>query len=134
MIGVSVVEPFTFEWNEVPVGSCRINAVATDNEGNSHTSPSVIVTVYDATGILNRNDGDLALYPNPVSGELILSLDEKYSVEAEFTMYNGLGIIIRKETLTGSEHRLDLKDVPSGIYIVKISDGQDTLVRKIIKK
>jgi pectate lyase len=134
LLGVSITEPFTYIWSDPEAGSYNITAVATDNEGNSDTSPLIYIYIRDVTGIHDQDFGDVRLYPSPLSGELIIQLGSKFSAQAEFTLYNSLGLLIMKERLSGAENRLDLGDLEGGIYIVTITSRQETLIRKIIKK
>jgi len=59
--------------------SYSITAIATDNVGNLDISQVVSITVINAIGIQDGDGGDVTLYPNPVSGELVLHLGERFT-------------------------------------------------------
>ena len=132
LIGYSTTEPFTLTWKGAAFGTHVLTARATDNEGNSSVSAPIIIIVR-ATGIDKQFAGDVVLYPNPVSGDLILNLGDYYSADAYLTICNSLGDIIMKRTLSGSEHVLDMKALPGGVYFITLTSREGTIVRKIIK-
>jgi pectate lyase len=134
LLGVSSVAPFSYTWSDVEAGSYRITAIAIDNDGNSDTSQAVSITVIDATGLQAGDHTDVTLYPNPVSGELVLHLGDRFSDEAECTLYSSLGVMIMNEFLSGSEHRLNLKEIRGGVYFLAITSRQRTIVRRLIKE
>jgi beta-glucanase (GH16 family) len=45
LLGTSTTSPYSFNWNNVPLGTYTITAVATDNDGNTTTSDAVTITV-----------------------------------------------------------------------------------------
>src|SRR5204863_1633344 len=45
LIGTDATAPYTFSWTNVPAGSYRLTAIATDNAGVSTTSTAVNITV-----------------------------------------------------------------------------------------
>ncbi len=47
-LGASSVSPHSFTWNDVPVGIHTLRAVATDNEGATNTSTSIVIEVIRA--------------------------------------------------------------------------------------
>src|SRR5690606_4168394 len=68
------------------------------------------------------------IYPNPTSGELLISTSNKISTT---TLYDLSGKIV----LNGSSKRLDLTSLPKGVYILNVIfvDGSST-TEKVIKK
>jgi hypothetical protein len=84
-----------------------------------------------------NNLPELKVYPNPVSSELNVSL-RGFTENFEITLIDNLG----KEVLTRSfetnvgvfNGKLDISSLPSGLYIVKVSDGSKTAHSKIVKK
>ena len=44
-----------------------------------------------------------------------------------------MGEVVMKETLSDNEHILDLKALPSGVYLITVISEQGTISRKIIK-
>lgn len=88
----------------------------------------------DYTGLNKLTSDELSVYPNPVSDILTVNLNNNGSGSACLTIYNCLGKIVMNETLTGSKHILDLEALPKGVYLIKLTGGQEEIIGKIIKK
>jgi len=73
------------------------------------------------------NPINLSIYPNPVVDKLFI---QGLSIPAKISVYNLLGKLVFSKT-TSSE--INLNNLQSGIYIVKIVDNQKEIVRRFIK-
>lgn len=82
----------------------------------------------------NLNESSFDFYPNPVVDHLILKVngDNNYSV----SIYNLSGKLVKNINLlkSNSETRLDMNKLSSGIYFMKVTNGTNSFVEKIIKK
>lgn len=74
-----------------------------------------------------------ALYPNPVSTEINISFP-KDADQAEFKLYNVLGKMVIKANINPLKNRVDVSELPSGMYIVSITSNNKTTSFKIIKE
>jgi hypothetical protein len=123
---------FTYSWS--PGGS---------NNTNILISPTV-TTIYTVTGASNQgctssitttvtvgnvgireyhSDSRVSLYPNPSAGSVNIILEDFFA--AEFALFDVSGKIILKTKLTEKENLLDLSLLEKGIYLYKISAGQN---------
>ncbi|WP_075343552.1 T9SS type A sorting domain-containing protein [Tenacibaculum agarivorans] len=86
---------------------------------------------------LNKRNS-FTIWPNPTDGELIyLQLQEPIEQEVQITVYSISGTAIFNEykpKLEGTRYSLSLKDVPKGVYIVKIVTAKQNLQSKLIIK
>lgn len=75
---------------------------------------------------------DIEIFPNPVSDVLTIKTQEVLS-NASIEIRNSTGKLIKSlnSSLPGS---VSLRNIPSGIYFMKFSMGQEYYVTKIIKK
>lgn len=80
------------------------------------------------------NQYHINVFPNPVSDELTLKPNDYFLGKTYLTLYNILGEKIIKETLSGSEHRMDMKAVPNGVYFITVTGKQGNFIKKIVKK
>jgi endonuclease I/chitodextrinase len=74
---------------------------------------------------------DLRIYPNPTS---LNYLYVHYHENANVEVFNILGKRISTNTISTSQPRLDISNLSSGIYLLKISNGESSTTRKIIKQ
>ena len=86
----------------------------------------------------NTLKNELSVYPNPTSETANIDYSISNNGRIRITLCNILGEkikdIIEKDDLTGSHHTsIDLKDISSGIYFVKMYfNGNNSLTRKIV--
>lgn len=73
----------------------------------------------------------LVLYPNPVTNELNLAVSNSEIVE-NVTIYNLTGQLVK--SLKGDIKTVDMSDLSSGNYFVKVQTNQGVMNKKIIKK
>ncbi|HKR03144.1 MAG TPA: T9SS type A sorting domain-containing protein [Bacteroidia bacterium] len=72
------------------------------------------------------------VYPNPSSGDLFVLYDG-ISTNIKLEIYNALGISIYSGLLSNkSEKEIRFKNFPSGIYFVKVFDGEKSYCKKLI--
>ena len=80
---------------------------------------------------LSANDQDvtnISIYPNPVVDKLFI---QGVSDATKVSIYNILGKLLVYRTIS---KEIDVDNLQSGIYIVKILDQQKEIVKKFIKK
>ncbi|MFH6998070.1 T9SS type A sorting domain-containing protein [Flavobacterium sp. FlaQc-57] len=70
----------------------------------------------------------LAIYPNPVSNQLFVSAENIQKIE----VYNMLGSLVK--TAIKDTESIDLTNLTTGNYLVKITTDQGSVTKKIIKK
>lgn len=83
-----------------------------------------------STSIKETNEKKTFFYPNPVSDILNVVSDGNYS---QIELYNNMGQNILKSSLQEGPNQINIKDVPQGIYLIKIiGSGKKTAF--LIKK
>jgi surface protein len=78
-------------------------------------------------GLDDQNQLDISIYPNPVIDKLFI---QGLSNPTKISVYDILGKLVLSKT-TSSEINVD--NLQSGIYIIKIVDEQKEIIRKFIK-
>jgi hypothetical protein len=76
---------------------------------------------------------ELSLYPNPSNGTVLLSANG-FSNRAQVEVFNILGTKVFSGNLINEKTNLDLSDLKSGVYLVKISEGKHVAVNRLILK
>ena len=79
----------------------------------------------------NTTKSKLQLYPNPANGELNVNFTNSRVIE-KISIYNFTGQLVK--TFNEYSEKLNISDLSSGIYIVKIQTDTEIFDRKIIKK
>lgn len=103
-------------------------AVNDDGEYRSQPFPvTVIVTLNTA----NFEFQNLKFYPNPVSSDLTIS--NSFPIQS-IEIYNLLGQRLINETHTSSEVNVNVSNLTSAVYLVKIKSENQTKEFKIVKE
>jgi len=126
--------PYEFTWNDVPEGRYFIRATVTDNDGRTYTSREVRVDVVDHTGISNLSEGDIAVYPIPVTHNLIISLNGKDSQGINLKIYDPMGRLLKSELLKNTLNSVGVEELPQGLLLLEFVSGDRTVLKKIIKE
>ena len=84
-----------------------------------------------------ENAGSFILYPNPTSGNLMLSFDLKQRAEIRVKLYNATGQLLQANQLKGRtgkvNHEMNLEGLPTGIYMVTVDMDNEVVGKKFIK-
>lgn len=75
----------------------------------------------------------VSIYPNPGSGTFILQSTNQPFSNLTITVFNSLGEIIFESEIRNQKIEIDLSPHPSGIYFVKVIEGDRMAVTKIVK-
>ncbi|EGV43232.1 T9SS type A sorting domain-containing protein [Bizionia argentinensis JUB59] len=101
----------------------------TVNITNQSSSYEVLNDVYAEALSNEPNVYDIQLYPNPVANSLNVRV--KDSRDANFSISNMLGQEVEKGQV--NNRSINVSNLQSGTYIIKVNDGQKPLVKKFIK-
>jgi hypothetical protein len=84
-------------------------------------------------GINEQQESRVSLYPNPASDQLTI---ESTGIPAQGTLsisnLNGQQLIARQLTLLKTQ--LDISDLPSGVYFVRLTSDKSVAMGKLIKQ
>ncbi len=122
----------------------RIEAKA--EEGNSLLSRNVLntffvkdeipvqnVNVTEASMKLNILTNDMiSIYPNPAKELFTVSIDDIQ--DAKIDIYNQAGQLVKQTTQTGINTKINIKDLSSGMYFVKVRNGDTVIVKSLLVK
>jgi hypothetical protein len=79
------------------------------------------------------NTLDVNIYPNPTTGEFIIDFIG-YETTAEISLHNYYGMKVHNTKIYHQKmEKIDISDLPGGIYIVVISTNTEKIIRKIVK-
>jgi hypothetical protein len=110
---------FTITTNEVP------------GEGSDNDDLFVddVELIYNPDGI-EENEDICFLSPNPFYGQLNLKAQE--CIQNVF-IYDQQGRCVRSLTASSNELSLDLGDLPSGLYLIRMNAGKNTIAKPVLK-
>jgi hypothetical protein len=102
------------------------NAAVMTNTVNNIISTSTVTTVT----AVNKKD-KVALYPNPANDELIIKMDnEAYT---SFVITNQVGQQLIQQHLANTGTKVNIKELPAGVYYMTLKGDNGTAVKKFVK-
>ena len=115
----------TLTITEAGTGTATVTVTADDGSGVT-TSDEFEVTVTE-TPLGLEDNVSLKVYPNPTVDFINISSDQ----QLEIRLINLHGQTLKTEN--GTSVRIDVRNLNSGMYLLKITDGKSTSTRRIIK-
>lgn len=97
----------------------------TDTEAISFTTVEIV-------GINEFFNENISVFPNPANDFITIDLGN-YTEKAEISIYDISGKIVLNKTITEENAKLDISNIPNGMYLIKISDGINTFNGKFNK-
>jgi hypothetical protein len=82
---------------------------------------------------IENEDNDFLIFPNPSSGYFNIAIPPQKQ-DLTISVYNSLGALLAMITATASSNYafFDLSEYPSGMYFLRINNGEMNVTRKII--
>lgn len=74
---------------------------------------------------------ELKIYPNPTSEMITISLPKSFAT-INLTLYDSMGKAVYESNIIGNTTTLDISHFSKGIYYAKISEGNNSTVKKLI--
>lgn len=75
----------------------------------------------------------LSLYPNPTQDKVTLELTDSFTSHINAVLTTVAGAVIEDIRLNGLQHDFDLMGQPAGVYLLRITAGDETRTWKIVK-
>lgn len=113
------------------VGLHVFNIRVKDNTGQWGPVFRNVVSVQTSLGTEEINLTNLIVYPNPVKDVLNVSFDKEIT---SVTIYNLLGQQVMAKSINANEDSIDVSNLGSGTYFVKVAAENKVKTLKIIKE
>jgi hypothetical protein len=148
LLSTSTTAPYSYTWSNVAAGIDTLTAVATDNNGLTTTSSADTIYVVTPPGMSmisasnkpqlviapDSKTFDVKVYPNPSTTTFKLVLTGSVaSARTDILITDRYGRIVETFNIASSEPILFGNDLRPGTYFVKVSQGTNTRVLKVIK-
>ena len=96
-----------------------------------HTGGTTRIALPNASNALTKLTGKV--YPNPVTNELILEYSDT-SRHLHVTLMSFAGEVIKTYPYYTQTQKILMAELPKGMYLLQIYDGEHTTVHKIVKQ
>ena len=100
-----------------------------DANNSANTKNTTFRAQKAALGVVNvtKSDDNVVLFPNPARSNVNVVFDASLGVK-NIAIYNLIGKAVSVYKVNGTSAKLDLDNVPSGIYFVRLINAQGQIV------
>ena len=131
------VNEATVYWNPDYLGDATLKVSAINNCGQGDFSEELNIFVDNTVGVNQLSSSiEMNISPNPNNGVFKFNLTTEYEKEVNIKMINYLGVIIfemeKVSAQNGFTYYFDNKNLPSGVYLISISQEDKIFSRKLI--
>ncbi len=98
---------------------------------------SLVITGISATNLNNAtfDTNSISVWPNPVANQLNITNTSNFEGDVSVKLYDLSGRLVNsKQNTAGNTIQIDTSVLSSGVYLVNITDGQNTVQKKVIKE
>lgn len=74
-----------------------------------------------------------SIFPNPTADQLIIQINNQKNQDLYSMLYDVQGNLLLRDAIHGNQHSITISNLTTGIYILKISNGKESISSKIIK-
>jgi hypothetical protein len=89
----------------------------------------------DITGINEVTDNyNVSIYPNPANDYLMINTTTNENLKIEIYTIRGQSVISTECINNASQMRIDISQLPSGMYFIRIANNQNNITKKFVKE
>lgn len=125
------------EGNTIMRVSTKFNTATTPCATNFDGEVEDYTVVVGTLGIAENSFESFSVWPNPNSGEFSIKLISSSSEAIQVTLYDIRGRKVYHQEFENTisfEQQINLNNVQSGLYILRVNDGKSNAVKKLIIK
>ena len=128
--------PYTFDWTFPGVGTYYAHAQATDDDGAIVFSTLIKITIEESTATHTlTQEQAITISPNPVEDILEVRQIESGTSISDIEVFNTFGQIQSISTSYGGKlATLDFSSLPSGVYILRIREGDQVWGYRVVRQ
>lgn len=135
--GVLVIDNWLYQYPNPVIGTrYDVTGYVNDFFGTLKLAPRAFSDVSIATGIEeSSNRSQITFYPNPANTHVTISFGNEIAREpVTVELTDAAGAMVEYQTASlGNATQVDLTRVPSGIYLLRATQGTNTHVEKLVK-
>ncbi|MEZ4775729.1 MAG: endonuclease [Bacteroidia bacterium] len=105
---------------------------STNAAGNASVSIPVTAEIIDNTALGDELTASVRVYPNPARQAFVIQINDQYRYSSNYRIFHPGGQMIASGTLQSPETTVNLEGWTSGIYIIQVNIGNQSLVQRVI--
>ncbi len=123
----------TFDPAVSGVGSFVVTYLYTDLNSCSNSDSTTIV-VNGCTAMNVAGEWQVGVYPNPFNNSLEVQIPAVFGKEATLNLFSTSGQLVMTQKVASGSVKLNVKDLPFGMYYLQVKTETLTVTKKIIKE
>ena len=129
-------QPYSTNLPNVIINELEINSadgkIYAGTYGRGLWASPYVPHLLNTTSLLNYTD--VEIFPNPVKNSVTINF--RKGAEADFSIYDQLGKLVRYQpnVYISQPHSIDISELNSGIYFIRINSDIGTITKRLIKK
>ena len=106
----------------------------TNQDGGTLNNWSLDICGTQTLSTIDVAFSSVVLYPNPANNDVTILLGNLAFAKAEYQVYDMSGRFIVAQGITNNETRVDISQWASGMYLVKMTIDESTIVKQLVKQ
>ncbi len=117
-------------------GAVYIIVVEAEDSGEMGVTDDFALEITSPVGLeATEEQRGIRIYPNPFTNQVQLSVSESFASEVNIRIINVLGeCVLEIMEKPGSDLQLDMSAHPSGLYFIRVDDGEKEYNTRIMKR
>jgi len=111
-------------------GDYDVTLITSNTYGSDSLTISDYIIVDPTTGMIPHNDSQFRIYPIPANDKLCISIN---NIIKSVDILDVSGQVIRNQKCNNRQLKIDIRDLPDGIYFIRFYSGDTEETKKIIK-
>ena len=113
----------------IPTSTANVTGLAAEYNGTSQIMGTTLANI--VLGVQSNEIEGFTAYPNPISGNN-LTITTNSTDNKNVQLFNVLGKKVFTASFSGTRKTLDISNIASGIYILKVTEGTSVATQKLI--
>ena len=126
--GISYTEVDVWTWNEL-TPETEYYFIGTAQNAAGEWGPTTVVSFTTTPDGLIELNSMVSVYPNPASSVIFV----KYNSNAQVSLIDMTGRCVKATEISG-DATINVEDLEKGMYIIKIQDGDNTMIHRVVVK
>ncbi len=114
-------------------------SIAFDGNGTKWIGTFNGLAVFNENGIpvsVNENgkaENSFTVFPNPVKDQLNIELPREMKISF-IEIYTMQGKVVKSQKITNNQNSIDVRDLPGGVYIIRLHTDEGEVMKKMVKQ
>lgn len=120
---------------DLQIQNFGVSQLTISQEGNNNFNPAeteVRLFVKEPVNVKDEYLSKISIYPNPAKEYLIIGLNSSFEDSYNLSVVNVLGEVFSNFSLKGNTNKINIKDIPDGVYFIKVNAKGRSIIQKFI--